>query len=169
MRELTLDGFAELLSRLAVAEPVALHAGLERVAEHIEHEAKAEIGHYQRSNMGPMTPWTELADSTKADRVSQGYPENEPLLRDGDLRDSISHEVGALEAVIGSDSDIAVYQELGTEHIPPRPFLGTAAHRSRKQVAGLTGAAAVAGILGKDQIAPALGYDFEVERLKDWS
>jgi hypothetical protein len=48
------------------------------------------------------------------------------------MRDSISwdaphHDGGVTYGDVGSDSKIAVYEELGTAHIPPRSFLGQAA------------------------------------------
>jgi hypothetical protein len=51
-----------------------------------------------------------------------------PLLETGDLRSSIHHKAeltaAGAEGVVYSDSEIAVYQELGTSRgIPPRSFL----------------------------------------------
>jgi hypothetical protein len=62
-----------------------------------------------------------------------------PLLDTGALRDSISafvqmHGPGHGRAVVGSNSDIAVYQELGTSRIPPRSFLMSSAMRSHKDI-----------------------------------
>lgn len=126
---------------------IALEHGLEKVAAHIEKEAKAKIGEYQGAN-GMHDAWPELADSTKEDRLRKGFTENDPLLRTGGLRDSISHETKLLEAQIGSTSDIAVYQELGTSKIPPRPFLGAAAFEAKDKIVAILGAATVAGIVG---------------------
>lgn len=149
---------AHLLERAAV-EVAALEEGLERVAMHIQKTAKSEFGVYQPER-GPFNEWDELADSTKADRVRQGYSENDPLFRSGALRDSIQHEVHGLDAVIGSKSDIMAYQEFGTEKIPPRPVLGPAALRNKARIESLIGAAAVMGIVGGDRIHESLGYDF---------
>ena len=46
-----------------------------------------------------------------------------PWLRTGKLRASITCEATDTAAVIGSSDPVAVYQELGTSAIPPRPFL----------------------------------------------
>ena len=130
-----MNSFADLAKRLsAIGEDRGpeTKAFLETVGEAIEKEAKAEIGHYQRTDTGPFPEWTELAPSTKKDRVSKGFTENDPLLRTGELRDSIAHEVRGTSVAIGSDLDIAVYQEMGTATIPPRPFLRIAAFRSKK-------------------------------------
>ena len=121
---------AERLSRMANAEGDTAY--LEAVGSKIEHDAKEIIGHYQRSDTGPFPEWAELATSTKADRVSQGFTPNDPLLRTGELRNSIRHEVRGHSVAVGSDLDIAIYQEMGTATIPPRPFLRIAAFRSKK-------------------------------------
>lgn len=155
--------FAEFLTMRALAEYEALHHGLKAVAKHIERVAKDEFGVYQ-PEVGPFPEWEELADSTKEDRLRQGYDPDEPLLRTGALRDSISHEVDGLEAEIGSDSDIMVYHEFGTEKIPPRPVLGPAAYRSKKQIEALVGAAVVSGMVGQSVLPAQLGYDADIKK-----
>jgi phage gpG-like protein len=112
-------------------------------AEIICEEAKNEIGTYQEE-AGPFVAWAELADSTKRDRKYKGFSENEPLKRTGELRASIQYTAIGYQAVIGSDDDVAVYQELGTYtlngmsyHIPPRSFLGGAAFRKGHVVASI--------------------------------
>ena len=153
MREMSLTSFIGHLGGMSVA--LGAHTGhaLEKAAQIVEKEAKAEIGHYQDA-AGPFAGWAELADSTKADRAAKGFPENEPLLRTGELRDSISHKVEVTgpvsgKAVIGSDSDIAVYQELGTKNIPPRSFLGGALVRKSHAVAELLGASVHKALIGE--------------------
>jgi len=145
----TFDGFAGMITHLAAmaaAETLALHHGLKKCAVAIEKTAKDEIGHYQ-GEVSPFAGWVELADVTKMDRVAHGYTENDPLLRSGKLRDSIGHQVESFEAVIGSTSDIMVYQELGTERIPPRAVLGPAALRNRELILKTLGHAAADGLL----------------------
>ena len=147
MGEMTIGGFIARLAAAAVAMESAQRSALERAAKVIEAEAKAEIGEYQGA-AGPFAAWAPLADATKKDRVAQGYSEDDPLLRTGGLRDSISHAVARDEAVIGSNSEIAVYQELGTATIPPRSFLGGAAVRKTAEVVKILGSAPVAALLG---------------------
>ncbi|HQT38365.1 MAG TPA: hypothetical protein PK231_02995, partial [Acidocella sp.] len=91
---------------------LAVHEGLEKAAQVVETRAKDIIGHYQQES-GPFDAWRELADSTKADRVQQGYSENEPLLRSGDMRESIEHSTDGSKAVVGSDDDKALWMEMG--------------------------------------------------------
>ena len=112
---------------VAEAEQIAARKALQKAAKLVEKRAKEKIGEYQKQ-AGPFIAWPELAESTKADRARHGYPEDEPLLRSGEMRDSIGRatSIDGLEVQIGSNSDIAVWQELGTQHIPPRSFLGGA-------------------------------------------
>jgi hypothetical protein len=58
-----------------------------------------------------------IAESTIADKAHHGFPTPKPLLRTGELRDSIEYTVHGLEGCVGSDLEIAVFQELGTRTI----------------------------------------------------
>ncbi len=148
----TLAGFAAHLAAMVIEVEHETKEALERAAQLVATEAKAEIGIYQDA-AGPFAEWPELADSTKADRVSKGFSENKPLLRTGGLRDSIEHQVSGDTAHVGSDSDVAVYQELGTARgIPPRSFLGGAAFRKEHEIRQLAGESAVAVIEGKKAV-----------------
>lgn len=145
MRELEFGSVTHFLVHLAEAQlavHVASHRALDRAAAIIEKDAKQQIGTYQ-PDAGPFNAWPELADSTKQDRVSKGFSENDPLLRTGELRDSISREVHGHEAAIGSTSDVMVYQELGTDRIPPRPVLGPAAFKNKDRIEKVLGDAVV--------------------------
>jgi hypothetical protein len=60
------------------------------------------------------------------------------------MRDSIEftapvHEANAVVGYVGSNSKIAVYQELGTAHIPPRSFLGQAAMGREHEIREMMG------------------------------
>jgi HK97 gp10 family phage protein len=157
--------FAKELQKIAVKEVVLLQVGLDKVGKLVEKSAKAEIGHLQPA-VGPFPKWDELAESTKADKVKKGYWFNDdynPLLRTGELHDSISHQVKPLEVQIGSTSDIMVYQEFGTGKIPARPVLGPAAFKNKEKIRAILGAAAVSGLIGADKIHESLGYNFDTE------
>lgn len=131
---------------VAVAEQ---HHALDRAAALVQKEAKAMIGEYQEG-AGELVPWAELADATKDDRVKQGFPENEPLLRTGEMRESIERKVlDGSTAAVGSDNDKAVWQELGTPTIPPRSFLGIAAIRKGEDAARIVGEGISAALVGK--------------------
>lgn len=146
-REMTLAGFIGAVAGATMAVRAAEKRALERAARIIEAEAKDEIGTYQGA-IGPFEPWAPLAEATQADRVRQGFPADEPLLRTGQMRASIGHAVGDREAVVGSNDDRAVWQELGTRTIPPRSFLGGAALRKAPEAARAMGAEVVAALVG---------------------
>jgi HK97 gp10 family phage protein len=153
MSVMSVMGFAHLLTELATELPTVTRAGLAEAAEVIATEAKAEIGHYQAA-AGPFQAWAPLADATVKDRVSKGFSPNEPLLRTGGMRDSIETTVSRNSAEIGSNSDIAVYQELGTSKIPPRSFLGGAAVRKEDEVVRILGEHVKAHLEGGGSVTP---------------
>jgi phage gpG-like protein len=112
--------FAELATQLEMRLREAVAIGLAEAAAMVAEEAKHLVGHEQ-------SEWPSLAQST-IERKGSG---DEPLLETGEMRDSIEFRVEGLTAVIGSDNEKAVAHEHGTGHVPPRPFLSTAAlHKS---------------------------------------
>src|SRR5277367_378242 len=113
--------FIEHLALMAAAETLELHHGLEKCAKAIEKTAKDEIGHYQ-DQVAYFPAWEQLKPATLDYHERMGVGDS-PLIVTGELYASIGHQVQALEAAIGSTSDIMVYQELGTDKIPPRPVL----------------------------------------------
>jgi hypothetical protein len=119
-REFDLAGFAKLFHEAASEHRLheARKLALEYAAETITAEAKSVIGSYSYD-------WPQLTDATQADRERKGFPANEPLLRTGAMRDSISWEIldPGKTAIVGSTDEVALWQELGTDRIPPRPFL----------------------------------------------
>lgn len=150
MKEFTSFGaFARHLAKTALEAPEVTHHLAERGASMIQRDAKEKLGHYQ-GQAGEFNAWSELADSTKDDRVSKGFPENEPLLRTGELRESIDTVVTGSEAMVGSMDPIALWQECGTDdgHIPPRPFLGPAAFEAKKKLAVLSANTLIAWVGG---------------------
>lgn len=130
----SLAEFAADIARMEVAFRLLGEDAMERACRIVEDESKRVIGTYDYA-------WPQLKPSTQAERVSRGFSANDPLLRTGDMRDSISHTVvvlGFAEDIVGyvgSNSMIAVYQELGTNKIPPRSFLGGAARAKEHEVA----------------------------------
>lgn len=153
--------FAGHLLELQVTEALALHKALDAVGGLIESTAKSEIGFYQGA-VGGFAAWEQLADSTEQEKVRLGFEPEAPLLRTGELGESIGHEVDALEVVTGSVSDVMVYQEIGTPTIPPRAVLGPAAIHNESRIKAILGAAAIAGLVGGDRIHEALGYDMDI-------
>lgn len=141
MKEFSLLGFAKLLTELAVVEAVE-HEALERAAVVVETEAKRVLGTYDYG-------WPPLAEATKAQRVAQGFSEDEPGLRSGEMRDSIGHTTLRSEALIGSDDEHLVFFDLGTTTQPPRPTLGAAAKHKEAEIVDLLGRTMVAHLSGQ--------------------
>jgi hypothetical protein len=157
----SLASFATHLAVMEVAVIKELETGLEKVAAKVEKTAKAEIGHYQEA-VGPFPKWTDLKDSTKDDRERRGFTRDDPGLRRGDMRDSITHQVGGFEAEIGSNDDHLVWFELGTSKQDPRPVLGPAVQHNHDAIHNVLGGAAVRGLLNGQSIPGHPEYDYEV-------
>ena len=62
-----------------------------------------------------------------------------------------------LEAQVGSNSDIAVYQELGTARIPPRSFLGGAMSDELTKIKKIIGETMFGVLIGKTPAAALVG------------
>jgi HK97 gp10 family phage protein len=106
----------------------ANHAALEIAARIVEAEAKRLIGSHDAG-------WPALKPETIA-RKTTG---DSPLLETGELRDSITHSSSPTEARVGSNLDRAVWHELGTRTVPPRPFLSTALRNKEKVITRAVG------------------------------
>ena len=142
----TLPGFAAHLAGMVAKVGLADHEILERAAVIVEREAKAEIGHRQGA-AGPFKAWDPLAQTTiegfkgHPGKAELGFspPDYDPLLREGDMRDTIEHVVIRNTAHVGSNSMVAVWQELGTSKMEPRSFLGGAAVRKKNEIGRMAG------------------------------
>lgn len=161
MAEMTIAGFMAHIAATIMELDHATHSALERASKVVQDEARHEIGVYQAA-AGPFKAWAPLAPRTMVEKERLGYaPPDNPLLRTGELRDSIDRVVGHDEAVIGSNSMIAVYQELGTggsHPTPPRSFLGGAAMRKAEECAHILGAAPVIALCGESVAERILGH-----------
>lgn len=69
-----------------------------------------------------------------------------PWMQSGVLHDSIDVAVNGAEAVIGTTDPVAVWQEHGTQHLPPRPFLAPAAEQGAAAAATAVGSAVAAAL-----------------------
>jgi HK97 gp10 family phage protein len=113
-----MTGLAELSARLGQLDLDAVLRRALEAAQRIESAVRESLSH---------TP---------------GGQHETPWLRTAQLRDSIAREADGTQAVIGSSNMIAVYQELGTRSVPPRPFLAPAAGAHGQAVAEAIGNAA---------------------------
>jgi len=100
---------------------------------------KAEFDQQPGSATIESTNWAELRDATKAEHARKGYSEDAPLLGSGALRDSIQYQSAELSFSVGSDSEVARYQEFGTPTIPPRALLVPALHRAIPNILNTVG------------------------------
>ncbi|MDE2024863.1 MAG: hypothetical protein KGJ07_00040 [Patescibacteria group bacterium] len=127
----TFAAFGKQVEKIIREYPHREHTFLNLVGKFIQNEAKGYIGHLQHI-------WPELAESTQEQKESLGYGDAmndwQPLLRTGEMRDSITYTVQLHDVYIGSDSDILVYQEIGTVRIPPRPVLGLAMYENKRRL-----------------------------------
>lgn len=149
---MTLAAFIGHIAAFPIRLEIEEREGLERAAVLIEHEAKSLIGHDENPAAGPFVAWEPLADSTIEEKERLGYTgqvsEYDSLLRTGEMAKSIEHVVGDKEAAVGSNDDKAVWQELGTDRIPARSFLGAGAFRVAPEVTEVLGAAVTAALVG---------------------
>jgi hypothetical protein len=158
MTDLTIPEFIAKMAAIQAGLHKHTEHALERAARVVEREAKREIGHDEMPAAGPFAAWQPLAERTVREKEDLGYvnriSENDSLLRTGETRDSITHAVevtGPVSglALIGSNSDVAVWQERGTARIPPRSFLGGALVRKASQVVKILGSGIHRALLGK--------------------
>lgn len=117
MPDMTPVEFAALLGGMVVEVENAAQEGLERATKLVQREVRVELGRYQDA-AGSFPAWAELAEGTKDDRVRQGYPENEPGLCSGEMRDGIERNVQGRTGRVGSNDDKMVYFELGSGDRP---------------------------------------------------
>lgn len=112
----------------------------------VRDRAREKIGEYQ-TEVGPFAAWAPLSEMTMADRAAQGYPDNNPILRSGELRDSYNVAQEGEAVGVGSELGKALGHEVGVPvnpipglgPIPPRPILGPALIESEKKIEELIG------------------------------
>jgi len=131
MSEFSLTGFVAFLGGMALKLERSKHEALEKAAVIVETEAKRVIGTHDYG-------WPPLAPSTLAKKAA-----DTPLLETGKMRDSITHSVDGDTARVGSNEDVALYQEIGTSKIPPRPFLQGAVQHKIHEICDVIGNTAV--------------------------
>lgn len=137
----SLDLFAQHIKKVTRKYPEKEKQVLNLLGHHLEKVAKEKIGHLQ-DQQGPFAEWEELAESTKLDKENKGYVFNadyNPLYRTGALQDSITYSVIRSTLRVGSNDEIAIYQELGTINIPPRSFLGATFYQEHKAIKATLG------------------------------
>ena len=148
----SLNDFHRGLARIGLAVTTVVPMAVDHAAKLIEEEAKRVLGSYDYG-------WEQLAPSTQAERQRLGFTPNDPLLRTGDLKNSIEKTEAqregpmAVVAYVGSNSPYAAAQELGTATIPARSYLGGATmheeHAIREETGRRIHAAQVAALFAR--------------------
>jgi HK97 gp10 family phage protein len=132
--EMTLDEFAIRMEGAAGRLRLELEAMLVVYGDIVVKYAKDMIGHEHPE-------WPALTEATIAAKARAGYPVPAPLLLTGKMRDSIVAEVAGMTLFVGSPDKIAVFHELGTSRMPPRPFLEPAMKHTIPEAGKLIGEA----------------------------
>jgi phage gpG-like protein len=130
-------GFVAKLKTLELEMNVLGPAIIAHACELVAAEAKRVLGTEGYD-------WPALSPATLAHKMQSGM-----LLETGAMRASIEWNSSGNEGHVGSNSDIAVYQELGTARIPPRPFLSGAANAMEEKIHKMAAKAVMAVMLGK--------------------
>jgi HK97 gp10 family phage protein len=122
-----------------------LHASgpkiIEEACKIVQKKAKAAIGKDHEI-------WPPLAASTIADKQKHGYATPKPLLRSGELRDSIEYTVRGNEGAVGTDKEYAPFLEFGTSKMPPRSFLVSSAISSKDKIRRMAAGVTIAALSG---------------------
>jgi len=130
----SLSAFAKHILKVAESFDKYEAKASEFLGKILEKEAQDKIGHYQET-AGPFAAWAPLKESTKKDKERQGYVFNadyNPEYRTGELKESISYSyIPSLHKILlGSTSQIMVYQEEGTRYMAPRSMIGATMYQS---------------------------------------
>lgn len=119
----------------------ALENAGHRIGQDLVISAQAKIGQSQPA-IGPYPEWPDLADSTIAEKTRLGYSTPYPLLREGDLGDSIhfavSRKAADVEVILYSNDPRMPAHEYGmpSRNLPARPVLGPTVWERSKAYTG---------------------------------
>jgi hypothetical protein len=129
----SVSDFVRFLGTRRAAIKVEQNAGMKVAGDMLARSAKDMIGHEGL--------WQPLADSTVEEKRRLGYAgqvsETDPLLRTGQVRDSIASTTGEAVIVLGATDPIAKLHEDGTMHMPARPVIGPTMFREGHEAAGI--------------------------------
>lgn len=118
MKRMALDEFNSIFKKSLTRKSITKKIALSAIGKLIEDETVSLLGHEQPE-------WEPLSEATEEIKLKGGYALNAPLVREGELKYSISYDVsfGGDEVTVGTPLPEAVDQEFGTMFIPARPFL----------------------------------------------
>lgn len=84
---------------------------------------------------GNFPSWAPLKPSTIADKIRGGYVYNSqynPLVRTGELKNSIDYKVSPKKLRVGSKSEIMIFHEFGTSKMAQRSVIGLTMFKQEK-------------------------------------
>jgi HK97 gp10 family phage protein len=122
-----LQDYARHLGRVVARMPAAKERGLLKAGHVVAERAKSKLGTYQAG-------WPPLKPETIA-RKATG---DSPLLETGAMRNTIAEHASPAKATITVGGP-ALWQELGTSKMPPRPFMGPALRESAGEIEAAIG------------------------------
>ncbi len=137
----SLGALADVLERRSITALAAARMALKEGAELVKTAAQESMGSYQPAK-GDVPAWAPLSPATQEDRVAKGFTPDDPLLRTGELRDSIEVRPVDDDALLVGVFDpamqtIAAAMEYGYHNVraqravPPRSFIrGTAIEKA---------------------------------------
>jgi hypothetical protein len=130
-RKISLRQFSAILAAAPLRLEENITIALVKSGPLVVEVAKNKIGNYQ-GEIGHFPAWEPLAADTVAEKTAAGYaPPDNPLLRTGGARSSITSYVARHILHIGSDDKVLLWQTLGTRRgIPPRPVIGPALYET---------------------------------------
>lgn len=115
----------------------ALESAGHRIGKDLVEHAQAKFGEDQGA-VGPYPEWAPLADSTITEKARLGYDTPFPLIREGDLKNSISYQVDRQAATVvvylfSTDWKMPLH-EYGSPaaNLPARPVLGPTVYERRE-------------------------------------
>jgi phage gpG-like protein len=146
----------------AAARMAAVEADLEAAREPMIAAACQMVAGRSKDLIGvPQPSWPPLAAETLARKDGV----NTPLLETGEMRSSISWNADRDHGHVGSNDDVAVFQELGTSRgLPPRSFLALAAQQEGPEVAKMMSKVVGAAIGGRLANGSRVGDFFHLAR-----
>src|SRR5580700_3121910 len=95
----SLGALADILEVRSKAAIAATRTALKEGAELVKTAAQECIGSYQPAK-SDVPAWAPLSPATQEDRVAKGFTPDDPLLRSGELRNSIETRPIGDEAVL---------------------------------------------------------------------
>lgn len=138
---ISFEQYADFLEGSAARVEPLTQVALKAVGVHAVSLATEYIGH-------ELTEWAPLSPGYVAAKRRQGFTGRvsgtDPWLRTGETRDSIADQVQGHQVVVGSPLDKALWMEVGTSRMPPRPLFALAMNNATEYAGDVFYDAAVA-------------------------